>query len=94
MTVRSLASLSLADLIHPETLSGSAVPWRRVRQWQAAGYVTVVPVSKHAAASVSPRSGPGNSTRRASGDGIRPSRDAPNARSRSRLRVDGITVSA
>lgn len=46
MTVRSLASLSLADLIHPETLSGSAVPWSRVRQWQAAGYVTVVPVSK------------------------------------------------
>jgi hypothetical protein len=49
MTVRSLASLSLADLIHPETLFGSAVPWSRVRKWQAAGYVTVVTVSKHAA---------------------------------------------
>lgn len=49
MTVRSLASLSLADLIHPKTLSGSAVPWRRVRKWQAAGYVTVVLISQDTA---------------------------------------------
>ena len=90
MTVRSLASLSLADLIHPGTLSGSAVPWPRVRRWQAAGYVTVVPVTKHAARVSLTAHGPGNSTRPASGGGIRHRRGVSSARPRSRLRVDWI----